>query len=504
MSAGSATNGEVVDSPFSILSEEDVFLLGTPAASTQTYPSLGQYSTGSMTDDEGWDGTVRQDKGKGRDRSGDEDVAMGSRREGQVPVGANHSEHGTSASVTSNVSADASPASIRKPAHSTPVSSERRPAPIHSFTYAATTSHIRLADVASDHLSGRSTPIVAESAPLSSIQSKFSTMRVKMKRKGSALIDGLGKGKDVDRIAGRCRSGTTSSIATSVSLIGNDQSPSSLSTAEASRNSSRVNLRTRLADKFDLSPRAPSDSRPLRFFGRNKSSTSAPAMTADSTVQAPSSSRVMNRPPVQTQASTAGVQADGDAGQYDYFSPSPVSAKPNTVHLGSTSVVLPLMSPISPSMAFTTTALTPPDANEELDTRIKSTADGMKMEVVESRQTSSFDSKLPRELQLQCLATLIDLHAAEHAKAIRRAQRHPGEGKERAIHYLENRWVGKMAGRRELFKISRVRTPPLYWCNLLRVSSHRCLERGESSPLTVSCGKIQTSTRQSGICLRRR
>jgi hypothetical protein len=284
-------------------------------------------------------------------------------------------------------------------------------------------------------------------------------MRIKMKRKGSSLMDVLGKGKDVDRATGRSRSGTTSSVATSLSVVGNDQSPSPFSATAASTNSSKVNLRTRIADKFDLSTRPTSTSRPLQFFRRNKSATSPPAVTvgpAADSVAARLSVLDANRTPVYSQV-RAGV--DADVARYD-FSPYrtlPIDV-PNTVRLESVTAASPCaISPIPAPSTHMTSAVTSSDyTDSRIHVRNTPLYGVTQNASVAESQPSRFDSKLPRELQLQCFATLLDLHVAELAKAKRRAQGHSGESKERAIRYLENRWVGAMAGRRELFKLARV------------------------------------------------
>ncbi|KIY50686.1 RNI-like protein, partial [Fistulina hepatica ATCC 64428] len=62
-----------------------------------------------------------------------------------------------------------------------------------------------------------------------------------------------------------------------------------------------------------------------------------------------------------------------------------------------------------------------------------------------------FGSRLPRELQLQVLASLVALHAAEHARAI-----DDGTWNTAVASSREGRWVGRDRGIRELVKLSRV------------------------------------------------
>ena len=66
-----------------------------------------------------------------------------------------------------------------------------------------------------------------------------------------------------------------------------------------------------------------------------------------------------------------------------------------------------------------------------------------------------FDCYLPRELRLRVLATLVDLHEADHERAI-------ASGKWSALRAgsSRNRWVGREKGIRELLKLSRVGTRP--------------------------------------------
>lgn len=63
-----------------------------------------------------------------------------------------------------------------------------------------------------------------------------------------------------------------------------------------------------------------------------------------------------------------------------------------------------------------------------------------------------FEDRLPHELQLQILVSLVNLHAAEHAKRV-------AEGKWTAhkASASRNKWVGRDRGVRELFRLSRVR-----------------------------------------------
>jgi len=68
-----------------------------------------------------------------------------------------------------------------------------------------------------------------------------------------------------------------------------------------------------------------------------------------------------------------------------------------------------------------------------------------------------FDEVLPRELRLRVLSLLIDLHEAEHDRAIKE-----GDWTVMRASSSKNRWVGKDKGMRELIKFSRVSIPPVH------------------------------------------
>lgn len=505
-------NGEIVGSPFSITSD-DGYMLGTPASPSQPLPYVHHQASGSLSASRGTDGAqggFRHEKGKGKAREGDVDgeVKTGP---GDVDGGENCLKQGTASSSRIGLALDPSPTNSGPSAIPTAVRSHVRPTPIHSFTYTGpSSSNIRLADnITTHHSSGRSTPTADSTA--SSIHGKLSHMRVKMKRKGSSLMDVI-RSKDVERVAGRSRSGTTSSVATTGSVAG-PSIPESPSAVDRSANSSKVNLRTRLVGKFDLPPRSGNNVGPLKYFKRNKSSSSPPAVALNSTgatVQAQSSGSNAIRTPLHVQTPTARVDADADNGGYDYFSaplsPSLVDAR-SPICLGNNAngITLPPVSPILPVLAHTTSALMcREDGTTDPRVQNKLPNSDAVAEPYVAKRPSRFDDKLPRELKLQCFAALIDLHIAEHAKALRKAQGHSHESKERAIHYLSERWVGEMAGRRELFKIARVCSIQFHPSNYPSDRLVRCLVRGASSPLTVNCGRTQTSIRQSVIYLHHR
>ena len=71
------------------------------------------------------------------------------------------------------------------------------------------------------------------------------------------------------------------------------------------------------------------------------------------------------------------------------------------------------------------------------------------------RQRSLFDDILPREIQLQCFEALLVLHKDEYQRALRKA-RGQSEKRADAVAFLQKRWVGEIAGRRELLKLMRV------------------------------------------------
>jgi F-box/leucine-rich repeat protein 2/20 len=65
-------------------------------------------------------------------------------------------------------------------------------------------------------------------------------------------------------------------------------------------------------------------------------------------------------------------------------------------------------------------------------------------------EISSFQEKLPREIRLMVLQTLVQLHIDNHERDVQQG-RWKGE-------LARKRWYGETAGRRELLRLRRVST----------------------------------------------
>ena len=96
-----------------------------------------------------------------------------------------------------------------------------------------------------------------------------------------------------------------------------------------------------------------------------------------------------------------------------------------------------------------------------------------------------FDEVLPRELQLQILQSLVELHALEHQLAVR-----DGRWTMAKASSSKGRWVGRDKGIRELFKLSRVYLipPTLSYRRSDSVGARRFRNLGKPLFLTVRCG----------------
>jgi hypothetical protein len=242
----------------------------------------------------------------------------------------------------------------------------------------------------------------------------------------------------------RSRSGTTSSVATSFSALGASNPPSPL---DSSPSSSKVNFRTKVLGKFERSSSS-GNLGGLKLFKRSKSSTLP--MPVVSTTQ-----NVPTRPEPARQTSSkpvarAAQDLDGESGRHDYFSgPIPISVGARS--LAHTSVSRGCIT--DPIRKMPVSPVSPP-SDKPLPLTSVAAAD---TEALVIHRSAFFDDKLPRELKLQCFQALLALHKDEFERAHRKARGH-GESRGAAIAFLQKRWVGEMAGRRELFRLTRVCT----------------------------------------------
>ncbi|KAJ9110842.1 hypothetical protein QFC19_001351 [Naganishia cerealis] len=326
--------------------------------------------------------------------------------------------------------------------------------------------------------SGRSTPTPHSTS--SSIHSKISSMRVKLRRKGSSLVDVMSfkdrgaKSNEIGTAIGSSRDGVRSrseSITTSATAIAGSNATWN-STLQPKHDSPKKNLlRAKFANKFDFSAKL---SEGIQFTMKKPRYQTGSAGTSlgsgDKT--GPTASANINTPglPPSTDANR-----DLDLPCLSASSPlqSPVTSGPYTtppaIHLGRVVNEFPIVIPLSP--------LSPPLLDTKHHSRIDAPGGGIpdfellddapphatsasKLAVRGSptpQRVSHFDNKLPPELKLRVFAAILALHKAEHVKADRDVGK--GSSKEEradAAQYLNKRWLGEMAGRRELFRISRV------------------------------------------------
>lgn len=418
---------ELIGSPCSITSEEG-YMLGTPSSSPQLFSVARSTDKGVFQaglEQGSIEENVGQDKGKGKARS--QDVQT---------VGPSHRAARSREEIGSHMTAHSGVGPSREAAMSPHI----RPAPIHSYTLPTVVADPPPEPPATDNTSGRSTPTALSGA--SSIHSRLSDVRLKMKRKGSSMMN-LMASKDAERMSSRSRSGTTSSVGTTVSALVSSNSPSLLDGSQGSR---RRDIRTKVLGKIG---RSSSSSSPggLKLFKRSKSSTLPLAVTS----QQPPHETQPGPPAATPSKSPVGLlrPSDGNIERNDYFAgPIPIAVDARGVAHTSVShrcITDPIarmpVSPVSPPSHSTLEIL--PAATVDLPS-----APG-------KRQPCFFDDKLPRELQLQCFEALLSIHKDEYQRALRKAHGH-NEERVNAIAFLQKRWVGEMAGRRELFRLMRV------------------------------------------------
>ncbi|KAJ9101104.1 hypothetical protein QFC21_003322 [Naganishia friedmannii] len=468
--------GQVVGSPFSVSSDER-YMLGTPPTVTPeqslSYPTKSNCpapTSPTSVDIPAFRSETASpiEKGKGKDRQANanhvESPAVIVADDGNTESALRPSVQGSGVRDTSAVTEPTSD-------YSSDISNTRPSPLVHSHTYSGpdiSTSPYSGGRV-SAYDSGRSTPTAPSTA--SSMHSKISNMRIKLKRKGSSLVDimsfknqGTSRSEiktpeEASRGGSRSRSG--SSAAASVLIEGNKTAYSS--SAQDRYNSSKKNLRTKSVNKFDFST---SRAGALQF---TKKQTGVPTLSPgnDSVFEA---GGPVSSPHAITPRAPSGSQP-GTANNRRHATPLPAMPKPaieqTPICLGRVVSESPIAIPLSP--------LSPP----LLDTKHHSRVDALggsipDFELLESppkttpaflmirgapvsQRVSYFDTKLPPELKLRVLATILDLHKAEHNRAIGNvSEKFSKEERADAARYLGKRWIGDMAGKRELFCISRV------------------------------------------------
>ncbi|KAJ9118626.1 hypothetical protein QFC22_003846 [Naganishia vaughanmartiniae] len=326
--------------------------------------------------------------------------------------------------------------------------------------------------------SGRSTPTA--NSTTSSMQSRISSMRIKLRRKGSSLIDVMSfKNQDTSRSAigtpdGSVREGprfrSGSSAAASTFEV-DGKIPQRIS-AQDRYKSSKKNLRTKIANKFDFSTNR---SGALQLTKKQTQNVTPPSPETDSISGGPGlvgSSHAINSG--MPNRSLHGIANDRHL-------PTPLPAMPKAV-VDQTPICLGRVVSESP-IAIPLSPLSPPLLDTKHHSRIDALGGSIPdFELLDSppkstpaflivrgasipQRVSYFDTKLPPELKLRIFETILDLHKAEHDKAISDVGEASSK-KERAdaALYLSKRWIGDMAGKRELFCISRLQHLDLSRC----------------------------------------
>lgn len=249
--------------------------------------------------------------------------------------------------------------------------------------------------------------------------------------------------KNAERMASRLRSGTTSSVDSTVSALVSSNAPSLM---DESQGSSRRDIRTKILGKIGRS--STSGSREgLKLFKRSKSST-LPLAQASEQQPRESHSGLPVVPPMRSHGRFP-RDPEGNIERIEYFAgPIPVAVGARSV--AHTSVSHRCITDPIPRMPVPPVS---PPLHRTLEINSESIIDLSSASA--KRQPCLFDNKLPRELQLQCFEALISIHKDEYQRALWKA-RGQTEKRDGAIAFLHKRWVGEMAARRELFKLTRV------------------------------------------------
>lgn len=465
--------GLVVGSPFSISSDER-YMLGTPSTPAHSLASPTKSTLlvpAAPVDAETIKPQTDSQNGKGKGK--DSEISVPAEEPSAVIVADD-----TIMDSISQLNAQGSPvidlSTGPPPISGHPVIAQNtRPSPLtHSNTYSGADlsgSASLGGRVSTYDCSGRSTP-TAHSAT-SSMHSKISSMRIKLKRKGSSLVDVMsfknqGTSRNGSDTPGepspkgaRPRSGSSATPSAYATSSETAQS----SSAQIPYSGSKKNLRTKIANKFDFSMNrsgtlqfAKKQTRPPPLSpGIDKSSRGADSITSPNAVNHGLRSRSSPGTADNCRLATP-LSADSK----HVFDQPPVSL--GRV-ISESPIAIPL-SPLSPPLLDTKhhariDALSGsiPDF-ELLDSPPKSTSGLLINRGAHSSQRASyFDTKLPPELKIRVFATILELHQAEHNTAIRNVgEASSKEERADAARYLSKRWIGNMAGRRELFSISRV------------------------------------------------
>lgn len=455
--------GQVVGSPFSVGSDEQ-YMLGTPptpvhsftAPSKATSPAL----TSVETDPSGAQTAFRDGKGKGKDRA----VSVDPEESPIVlVVDDNNGNSAPRPIVQGSAIIDTSTVTEMRSDHLSDMRHVRPSPLVHSNTYSGPDMSANADSggrVLTYDYSGRSTP-TARSAT-SSIHGKISSMRIKLKRKGSSLIDVMSfKNQSASR--SEVNTPDEGSSTTSSAFVEEGNTASRIP-SQGQHSNSKKNLRTKIANKFDFSA---SRSGALQFTEKQTRTANLPSPSGtDSSPLGPGPitlSNVLNAGQPSRTSPAAAVDLNPTA-LLPVMPKTTIDQTPICLGrvVSESPIAIPL-SPISPPLLDTNhhsriDALggSIPDF-ERLDSPPNTTPALMTVRAAPiSQRVSSFDTKLPPELKLQVFATILDLHKAEHDRAIRNVRATASkEERAYAAKYLNNRWIGEMAGRRELFCISR-------------------------------------------------